>query len=309
MKALVFESIPVYLRYVLCNNCPPPLPPGYVRHHWLWAMRVGSVELMKTMGLHTPAGGLHTVSLGAKMSVSGDNFCLVCFHGPSFRETEWAVFNIDSISASFSTQAIPGLSKGKRAELTESGSGILPTKQVRTCQQIVNISLGHTPWDESDKLDKLAAIYRVSAGHGRPPSIVGTSTQNWLNYACIDAQLHPDSYSGDTSTLIRLSKKLNVQSILLVPAFEMELVTDHFWPQKTRLSGKEPQFTPLVECSLTSKFARGVSVATNVDHYLFLHDLVKAYLEYLEKHKTPHTLDTGMYNMIYCMYALYNIQC
>ncbi len=287
----------------MCINCP--LPSGYMRHYWLWAMRVGSVELMKTMGLHTPAGGLHTVSLRAKMSVSGDNFYLVCFHGPSFRETEWAVFNIDTISASFSTQAIPGLSKGQLAELTESGSGVLPTKQVRTCQQIVHLSLGHTPWDESEKLDKLAAIYRVSAGHTRPPSIVGTSAQNWLNYACIDAQLHPDSYSGDTSTLIRLSEKLNVQFILLVPAFELELVTDHFWPQRTRLSAKETQFSPLVECSLTSKFARGVFVATNVDHYLFLHDLVKAYLEYLEKHKTPQTLDTGMYDV--SLHAIYDI--
>lgn len=256
-------------------------------------MRVGSVELMKTMGMHTPARDHHTVSLGAKMSVSGKNFCLVCFHGPSFRETEWAVFNIDTIGASFSTQAIPGLGEGQLAELRARGSEILPTKQVRTCQQIVHLSLGHTPWEKMEKLDELAAIYRVTTGHTRPPSIVGTSTENWLNYACIDAQLHPDNYVGASSTLVRLSKKLNVQSILLVPAFEVELVTDHFWPTRAGLLDKSIKITPLVECSLTSSFARGISVTTNVDHYLFLRDLVKAYLEYLEKHKTPQSLDPG----------------
>lgn len=255
-------------------------------------MRVGSVELMKTMGLHTPARDHHTVSLGAKISVSGKNFCLVCFHGPSFRDTEWAVFNIDTVGASFSTQAIPGLGEGQIAELTELGSGNIQAKPVRTCQQIVHLSLGHTPWEETEKLDELAAIYRVTAGHTRPPSIVGTSTENWLNYACVDAQLHPDNYAGVT-TLVRLSKKLNVQSILLMPAFEVELMTDHFWPTRVGLSDREMQITPLVECSLTSSFARGISVTTNVDHYLFLRDLVKAYLEYLEKHKTPQSLDPG----------------
>ena len=248
---------------------------------------------MKTMGLHAPAGG-HNVSLGAKISVTGDNFCLVCFHGPSFRETEWAVFNIDTLNASFSTQAIPGLGKSQLTEITEGSSGILPSKQVRTCQQIVNLSLGHTPWEESDKLEDLAAIYRVSSGHIRAPSIVGTSTENWLNYACIDSQLHPDKYTGDNSTLVRMSRKLNIQSVLLVPAFDVELVNDHFWPQSAGLLVEGSNISPLVECSLTSSFARGISVTTNVDHYLFLHDLVKAYIEYFEKHHTPPS-ETGEY--------------
>ena len=258
-------------------------------------MRVGSVELMRTLGLHAPLNGHHVVSLGAKITVSGENFCLVCFHGPSFRETEWGVFNIDTINASFSTQAIPGLGKAQQMELTEQGSDVLPMKQVRTCQQIVHLSLGHTPWEETQKLAELAAIYRVSAGRTRPPSIAGTTTENWLGYACIDYHLHGDKYATDTSTLVRLSKKLHVQPVLLVPAFTVELVNDHFWPQNAGMSSEE-EFThpPLVECGLMSSFAQGISVTTNVDHYLFLHDLVKAYIDYIEKHKTSHLLATGV---------------
>lgn len=260
---------------------------GYLRHHWLWAMRVGSMELLHTLGFHTPLGG-HHVSLGAKIKVSGENFCLVCFDGPSFREKDWAVFNIDTLQASFSTQAIPGLGSTQLPELRQQGTNSLPMKQVRTCQQIVQLSIGHTPWEESQKLDELASIYHVCAGRTPPPSIVGSSIENWLGYACIQYHLYMDKYAHSNSTLVRLSKKLSVQPILLVPAFSVELVNDHFWPQNASMCEKDFTSSPLVECGLVSSFAQGISVTTKVDQYLFLHDLFKAYIDYLEKHKAPH---------------------
>lgn len=228
---------------------------------------------MRILGIATPLDGHHEVSLGGKIFISGKNICIVCFHGPSFRDIEWAVFNIDLINASFSTQAIPGIAK-------QSISDEYRTHD-RTCQQRVRLSLGGD--DSRPQYDQLGTIYRVQAGRSGVPPVTGSSIQNWLAYACIDYHLHVDKYTSDTSTLVRLSKKLTIHPVLLVPAFSVELINDHFWPRHS-----EAGHLPRVECSLISQFSDpGISVTTNVDHYLFLHDLIKAYIDYLERHKTP----------------------
>ena len=261
-------------------------------NHWLWAIRVGSVELMRTLGIHTPGEQLHDVSLGGKFTIAGENVCLVCFHGTSFRETEWAVFNIDLINASFSTQAIPGLGATYTNLESQAEEGLTRRKRIRTCQQICTLRLGT---DESRSAE-LAAVYRVSAGRSRVPPVTGTNVNDWLAYACIDYHLHPDKYVNVTaklSALVKLSKKLNVQPVLLFPAFSVELINDHFWPlvtngqQQLGAAAQEPTLDelPLVECSFVSRFSEGISVTTTVNHYLFLHDLVKGYVEYLEKHQ------------------------
>ena len=243
------------------------------KHHWLWATRYGSVELMRALGVpYRP--GQHQVSLGGKISLSGHNFCLVCFHGTSFRDHEWAVFNIDQLVASFLTLAIPGL--GQKAQ------GL-----TRTCQQICRLQLGQ----ERDQLPELATVHRVTAGKGRVPPITGTNINNWLAYACIDYHLHKDSYDTPTpaqQTVLKFSKKLGIQQVLLVPGLSVELINDHFWPLLT--SGDRQQLsTPLVECSLISHFSSAISVSTNIEHYLFLHDLVVNYISYSERHKLPHS--------------------
>jgi len=114
------------------------------RNHRLWAIRVGSVDLMRTLGIHTPDDQLHDVCLGGKITIAGQNVCLVCFHGTSFRETEWAVFNIDLINASFSTQAIPGLGAAymMESQAEEGFAGPTHRKRIHTCQQICTLQLG-----------------------------------------------------------------------------------------------------------------------------------------------------------------------
>ena len=257
--------------------------PEDMRHHWLWAVKVGSVELMKTLGIHFPDDSHHGVSLGGEITISGDNLCIVCFHGPSFRENEWAVFNIDQVFSSFSTQAIPGLSSLSQLQ---PGDGHVET-HIRTCQQIVNLILGHQG-NAAPNENELAAIYRVQLGRSRVPPVAGTTIHNWLSYACIDSHIHPDKYASDNSTLVRLSRKLTIHPLLIMPSFSVELINDHFWPRLT--SDLEAGLTPRVECSLLSSFKEpGIAVTTTVDHYLFLHDLVKAYVDYFEKHKAPPT--------------------
>lgn len=221
-----------------------------------------------------PARSSQHVSLGGKLTLLGQNVCLVCFHGTSFRDHEWAVFNIDQLAASFLTLAIPGL-----GAVTERES------LTRTCQQICKLQLG----EDRHNPTELATVHRVTAGRGRVAPITGTNISNWLTYACIDSHLHKQNYDNPTPSqlvVLKFSKKLNIQQILLVPALRIELINDHFWPVLGSEGLQGLQQTPLVECSLISQFSAGISVSTNVEHYLFLHDLVKNYIEYLERHKT-----------------------
>lgn len=227
---------------------------------------------MHILGIQPPKDSHQEVSLGGNISILGQSICIVCFHGPSFRDTERAVFNIDQISASFSTHAIPGLLSHFQAKANPA------LTHLKTCQQIVQLRLGGS--EPNSKSQELAAIYRVSSGRARVPNITGTSIQEWLAYACIDTFLHEDKYISDTSTLVRMSRKLSIQPVLLVPAFSVTLTNDHSWPIKDKDS-----LLPRVECTLTSDFSDGISVTTTVDHYLFLHDVVKGYIDYLEKHR------------------------
>lgn len=221
---------------------------------------------MHILGIQPPKDAHHEVSLGGNIGMFGQSLCIVCFHGPSFMETERAVFSIDHVTASFSTQAIPGLSRWQ--------SGPMQT-HLRTCQQRVELHLGK----DRPSQEQLATIHRVSTGRSRVPNITGTPIKDWLAYACIDSFLHEEKYRNDTSTLVRLSRKLSVQPVLLVPTFSVELINDHSWPLI-----HDDTLVPRVDCTLTSSFSDGISVTTTVDHYLFLHDVVKAYVEYLKKH-------------------------
>ena len=254
-----------------------------IRHHWLWAMKVGSVRLMQALGICVQ-GEHHTVSLGGKINISGGNVCIVCFHGPSFREMEWAVFNVDLASASFSTQAIPGFGSGGavRGEVEEAS-----TTRVRICQQICTLSLGQ----EGGAQTELAAVYRVSSSS--VPSLTATNIVDWLSLVCIDHHIHPSMLANAApsaqSKLIKHHRRMTIQPILALPAFTVQLINDHFWPVALSMGapmGDGPSSVPVVECSLNSQFLAGISVTTTVDHYLFLHDVIKGYIEYLEKHNS-----------------------
>lgn len=232
---------------------------------------------MRILGIHPPKDANHEVSLGGSICMSGESLCIVCFHGASFRETERGVFSIDQVTASFSTQAIPGLLSRWYSE-PGTASPSLHT-HLRMCQQIVELHLGKEG-GQGPHSQELASIHRVSSGRSRVPNISGVSIKDWLVYACIDTFLHEDKYVSDTSTLVRLSRKLSIQPVLLVPAFHVKLINDHSWPLRD-----DEKLLPRVECTLTSSFSDGISVTTTVDHYLFLHDLVKGYIDYLQKHR------------------------
>ncbi len=226
---------------------------------------------MHILGIQPPKDAHHEVSLGGNITIHGDNVCIVCFHGPSFRDKERVVFNIDQVEASFSTQAIPGLGRW------QADVGIDPMQNhIRTCQQIVLVKLGEE--GQGARTADLVSIHRVSTERARVPNISGNSIRDWLAYACIDSFLHQEKYVSDSSTLVRISRKLSIQAVLMVPAFRVELINDHFWPLVDHV-------VPRVECTLTSVFSEGISVTTTVDHYLFLHDVIKGYVDYHGMHR------------------------
>ena len=246
----------------------------------MWAVRVGSIELMKALGIHV-SSIQHDVSLGGSINVSGRNLCMACFHGSSFRETEWAVFNVDHINTSFTTIAIPG------ANIDGFDKNVVVGKRRRICQHICNVSLG----DSESRFRELAAVYRVSARRGGVPPFSPQEISEWLDYACIYHHIHSTSVeggSGTSSSFFKFSQKLSIQPVISLPVFNVKLINDHFYLPLNVLEDPSAQVaeSATVECSLFSKFVEGISITTTVDDYLFLHDLFKAYIEHLEKHKT-----------------------
>lgn len=241
-------------------------------HHWIWAIKVGSKELLKSAGI-TNYSDHNDVSLGGSIKVSGTNICLVCFHGTSFRESEWAAFNIDYIEAEFITVAIPGL-----GELKDSKDEEIKT---RICNQKCQLRLSQN----ESKLTELAAVYRVSAGRGGVPPISRNEIADWLNYACIDHHIHTTAATL-SSLFLKQSQKLHVQQIIGIPAFSVTLTNDHFWPSLSTLMDRDLSSLTdcaTIECSLSSEFHGDISVTTTVENYLFLHDLFSAYVDHLKK--------------------------
>lgn len=243
-------------------------------------MRMGSLELMKVLGISS-ASFTHQVSLGGSISMFGQNMCFVCFHGNTFRDNEWAVFNLDHINACFATHALPGL--GSFVDPRDAEEGI-EAERKQVYQQICNLQLG----GEGTKFKELAAIYRVNASRGGVPPISTMEIKEWLDYACIYYHIHPDRESFSSSNSQKSIQKLTIQPVLCLPAFTVKLTNNQLWLplnvlQKYHSKIKE---CATVQCSLDSNFSDGISVTTTVDHYLFLHDLIKSYIDYIEKQQT-----------------------
>lgn len=245
-------------------------------------MKVGSIKLMNALGIQISADK-HDVSLGGVINVSGDNLSVVCFHGTSFREKEWVVFNIDMISAMFSTLAIPGLGSSlfNKDDLNDRFD---KESKRRICQQVCVLTLGD---DETSTLSELAAIYHVTAGRGGVPPVSPKEISEWLNYVCINYYLNsvhktlskPVGYPKE-------SQKLVIQPVSCLPACSFKLINDHLWPSLQQLEEQVMRGimeSATVECTLQTTFSGGIAVTTTVENYLFLHDLFSSYIDCINK--------------------------
>lgn len=245
-------------------------------HHWIWAVELGSTELMKRLGSNRISDECD-VSLGGTIDIFGNNFCLVCFHGTSFREAEWATLNVDLFRGQFSTTAMPGWDECNESELVKE-----------ICRQSFELQLGQSGSHTSE----LAAIYHVSAGRGGVPPISHKEIAEWLNYACIHHYIHSDDplfgFGRQHHFILKHSQKLHIQHIIAIPAFHATVKNDHFWPTLSTLFSDKftlQENMCTVQCSVSSTFSESIAVTTTVENYLFLHDLFKGYIDHLDKQK------------------------
>ena len=232
---------------------------------WLWAVKKGVFKLIEHLGFNLAAqSDLH---LGGDMNITGEGFAIAFSPADNFLIDSWTVVAIKELVVNFNTDAIPGLILEQQELLTDSFAH-------RICQQSFHIELGYRK-KEFD-LEEKAGVYKVVRTKGPVPP-ADSSNSEWLDYACIESKLGITSkQKRDQSPKYKI--KLSPIPILSFPSFYINLITDHFCTFKKEFQ----DFESRVECNFDSNFYGEVAVTTNVDLYLFLHDLFKCYIEKLK---------------------------
>ena len=249
---------------------------GYLKyHHWLWATYERTSSLLLALGIYSPEAA-RNMSLGGEVHIRGGSVSLACLHGSSFIEKEWAVFNLQSLVAGFTTQAIPCLAEDT-GRTKSVGS---EEEQTRVCQQQLSLSLKGT--EQSESSQPFAGIYKVTCGRaGLPLLSSNTNMDDWLSYRCIDGFFLGEDLGSSQKPAIKLGRRTTVEPILTVPSFSFNLTNDHFWPSSDSLVRPDHPI-PLVKCHLRTNFNEGISITTFANRYDFLHKLITSYIEYLE---------------------------
>ena len=229
----------------------------------------------------------HTVSFMGTIGITGNSVCLACLHGPSFRETEWAIFSLCNIAASFSTQAIPSFIMSAHSH--KVGWGL---DNRRICRQSTMLTLGN---NKTDAQCQFGSVFRV-VNRGTMPPLTSNPLAEWVSFVCIDHHIHPNL---PQNKLFKFTRKVSISGVFGIPALKLEMIHDHFYPSKS-LSCEAKQITANVVCSFLTKFQNSIAITTAAEHYFFLHDLVKLYVESYTKSKR------GIYLCIYWLWYIRN---
>ena len=271
------------------NTIEPPINKLF-SVSWLWAVEDGVFRLIEDLGFHfSTFADLH---LGGHVNISGGGFAIALSPSDNFLIDTWTVVSLKELLVKFSTDAIPGLMLEQRRS-----AGFNSTFAQRICQQSFRIELLNK--HNESALEEKAGVYKVVRTKGPVPP-ADAPTREWLDYTCIETKLRICHQQQLIEKSIYKTKTSPIP-ILSFPSFFIHLITDHFC--NGDLDTKDIQTR--VECNFDSNFYGEVAVTTNVDLYLFLHDLFKAYIERLKvlaekqfdenpKQKNPHstTLDT-----------------
>ena len=230
---------------------------------WLWAVENEVFKLIEKLGFtFSSCADLH---LGGQVNISGGGFAIAFSPSDNFLIDTWTVVSITGLLAKFNTDAIPGLMLQHRNSNTFAQ---------RICQQCFRIELLNKQKDGA--IEDKAGVYKVVRTKGPVPS-ADTPTREWLDYTCIESRLRicPKREHSETP---KYKTKTSPIPILSFPPCFIQLITDHF------CSGDidTKDIRTRVECNFDSSFYGEVSVTTNVDLYLFLHDIFKAYVERLK---------------------------
>ena len=239
--------------------------PGY--HHWYWATKASCSSLLEALGFTIAEdGNKHTVSFTGTIEITGNSVCLACLHGPTFRETEWAIFSLCDITASFSTQAIPSFIQSAHSH--KVGWGL---DNRRICRQTTLLTLGN---NTAEKSSQFGSVFRV-VNKGTMPPLTNQPLAEWVSFVCIDHHIHPNL---PQTKLFKYTRKVNVSGVFGIPALKLEMVHDHFYPSNSA-SLEADQTLANVVCSFLTTFHSSIAITTTADHYFFLHNLVKAYVD------------------------------
>jgi len=214
----------------------------------------------------------HSVSFMGTISITGNSVCLACLHGPTFRETEWAIFSLCDIMVTFSTQAIPSFISS--AHSRRVGWGL---DNRRICQQSTLLTLGKS---KSGTSSQFGSVFHVVNKASMPP-LTNQPLAQWVSFVCIDHHIHPNL---PQTKLSKYTRKLTISGVFGMPALELKMVHDHFYPSKS-LSYDNEQGAAKVVCSFVTTFHDSIAITTTADHYFFLHNLVKAYVDSYSKSK------------------------
>ena len=257
---------------------------------WLWAVESAVFQLIEDLGFRVSTfADLH---LGGNVNISGGGFAIAFSPSDNFLIDTWTVVSVKELLVKFNTDAIPGLLLEQRRS-----AGFTSTFAQRICQQSFRIELLNK--HNESALEEKAGVYKVVRTKGPVPP-VDAPAREWLDYTCIESKLRicPQPELNQKS---KYKTKTSPIPILSFPSFFIQLITDHFC--NGDIDTKD--INTRVECNFDSSFYGEVAVTTNVDLYLFLHDLFKAYVERLKvlaekrtdenlKQKSPHptTVDT-----------------
>ena len=217
------------------------------------------------------------MSLGGEVHVAGGSFSLVCLHGASFNEKEWGVFNMQTVKATFGTQAIPCLAEMDSRDISLSSTEEL----VRVCQQRLQVSLGQEVPQRDGK--QYGGVYHVTSGRaGIPLLSSNTNVDDWLMYRCIEPFLSSEHSDTSASPAERYARHIVVEPILTIPAVTFDLTNDHFWPSSEILASTS-EIVPKVKCHLETNFSQGISITAFAQRYAFLHEVITSYINDLEQ--------------------------
>ncbi|KAI6661265.1 hypothetical protein LOD99_10086 [Oopsacas minuta] len=234
---------------------------------WLWAVENGVFRLIENLGFtFSTCADLH---LGGNVNISGGGFAIAFSPSDNFLIDTWTVISVTGLLIKFNTVAIPGLMLKDR-----TGTDSVNSFAQRICQQSFRIEL--LDRETGGAFEEKAGVYKVVRTKGPVPP-ADTSTRGWLDYTCIESKLRicPQREQSETS---KYKTKTSPIPILSFPSCFIQLISDHFCIGN--IDTKDIQTR--VECNFDSSFYGEVAVTTNVDLYLFLHDLFKVYIQRLK---------------------------
>ncbi|XP_060586974.1 bridge-like lipid transfer protein family member 1 [Ruditapes philippinarum] len=249
-----------------------------LRHHRHWQKALSNITGCRFSMLPTmlPKEGM---ILGGTLTLRGNNLTLGCFHGINFRSKSWALFTMSEPYICFATEALKTIDEGTHIV------------------QDLTFYVGHDLTSHQEK--NMANVLKISRGHSMPPTF--TNAHEWFHYAFSNTEIKDlESFprmqrAGSESPSDYRKRKYmdynhDCEMIFALPSLQLQLRTTH---QQSEQEPVDDDPKPVVECSFVTEFEDHIYVAMDAEVFLFLHDLVMAYISEKDKGARSSVAGTG----------------